>query len=147
MAELLAIAAFVLIVTGALQPHLPSITLDESQATDGAPEGGIQVGEVYNNGSRAARIYVSPADERGSLVDPFVPYLEPGDRAGPTTLSCSSEYGTATHLTVQVRPAGETERVAEASRELDPSDCQPGGGTVFDITARADGNGTIERRE
>lgn len=144
-AELLAAAILVIVVVGALQPHLPT-PFEERDAEAQRTDGEVVVGAVYNDYDQRATVYVSPTEE-DSLVDPWVGTLAPGgERSGPDALSCESEYGTATHLTVKVREAGERDWLDEERVALDPGDCESGGGTVYDVTIGADGNATVAAR-
>lgn len=143
-ARVLAVAAIAVMAAGVLQPHLPGWGGGEPTAAE-ASDGGITVERVTNNYTQPARVYVSPVDGR-SVVDPFVPFLEPGESAGPASLDCASEYGTATHLRVLVRAYDEGDTIVDQRVEPESGDCGPDGGAGFDVTVHAGGDVTIERR-
>lgn len=144
LGRVLTVAAVAVLAVAVLQTDLPSSS-DEDAAPAEAGNGSIVVEQVTNNYTDAAQVYVSPVDGP-SLVDPFVPLLDRDETAGPATLQCTSQWGEATELRVLARTVDEGDTIADRRVALEPGDCQPGGGAVFDAAVQRDGNVTIARR-
>lgn len=99
---------------------------------------------MANSYTEAVEIYVSPVDGP-SLVDPFVPMLDPGESAGPATLNCTSQWGEATELRVLARTLDEGDTLADRRVDLEAGYCRPGGGASFDVALLEDGTVSVER--
>lgn len=143
LVKVLAVAALAVLAAGVVQDDLPGSS-DGDPAPAEARDGAIVVKQVTNNYTEAVEVYVSPVDGR-SLVDPFVPMLDRGESAGSASLNCTSQWGEATELRVLVRALEGGDEIADRRVELEDGDCEPGGGTPFDVALLEGGTVSIER--
>lgn len=139
------LAAVAVVVVASAVAQIPPLGSDDGEATEReSRDGDLKIQSVGNRYTEALQVFVSPVDG-DSLVDPFVPMLEPGESSGPATPSCTSEWGRATGLLVLARTTDDGETVAERKVALAPVDCQPDGGAVFDVTVAQNATVSIDR--
>lgn len=138
--EILAVA----IVAAAAIVHGPWSA--ETGDDDGDWSGSVRIASLENEYPEPVNLAVHAVAEYGTPVDGTATRLTPDAGATGGLVACEEDGSRASELAVHLGHRELAEPGPEETVPLEPGDCRPGGGAVFEVVLGPAGNLTVLRR-